>query len=200
MNSSKDNVDSVLVLPRTSAASYVRQHVVAHMELSMDHTDLAYRVSNEPARTRRALINNDDMSRALQSLVHATDGARSVQPTMYVYNTVSGPILDLECRETYLPTSKAAPQKLTKAQRQKQAAKAERAKSGRLAKEEISQAQLNALRTLENKLRCSAHHTFCRVIKGGHQEITPRSMHIWALHIVSQSELLQVFAIRHHEL
>jgi len=80
------------------------------------------------------------------------------------------------------------------AQRQKEAVKAKRAKSGRLAKEEISQAQLNAQRTLENKLRCSAHDTFCRVIKGGHQQITPRSMHIWALYIVSSDGLLQVFA------
>ena len=76
------------------------------------------------------------------------------------------------------------------AQRQKQAAKAKRAKSGRLEKEEISYAQLIAQRTLENHLRCSAHNTFCRVLKGGHQEFTPRSLHIWAVHIVSQDELL----------
>ena len=59
------------------------------------------------------------------------------------------------------------------AQRQKQAVKAKRAKSGRLGKEEISQGQLNAQRMLENNLRCSARNAFCRVIKGGHQEITP---------------------------
>jgi len=54
-----------------------------------------------------------------------------------------------------------------------------------MVKEEISQAQLTALRTLENTLRCSAHDKFCRVVKGGHQEITPRTRHIWAIHIVS---------------
>lgn len=88
MDPSKDNVNSVLVLPRTSAVSYVREHIIAQMELAADHSDLAYRISNEPARIKHALVNNDDMARAWQSLGHATDVARSVQPMMYIHNTV----------------------------------------------------------------------------------------------------------------
>ena len=99
MNPSKDNINSVLVLPRTSAVSYVHEHIIAQMELAADYSDLAYRLSNEPARTKHALVNNDDMARAWQSLGHATDVARSVQPTMYIHNTVCRWFLTSKHRE-----------------------------------------------------------------------------------------------------
>ena len=72
MNPSKDNINSVLVLPCTSAVSYVHEHIIVQMELTADYSDLAYQLSNEPACTKHALVNNNDMARAWQSLGHAT--------------------------------------------------------------------------------------------------------------------------------
>ena len=99
MDPSKDNINAVLVLLHTSAVSYVREHIIAQTGLAADHSDLTYRISNEPARTKHALFDNNDMTRAWQSLGHVTDAARSVQPTMYIYNMVCDWVLISKHRE-----------------------------------------------------------------------------------------------------
>lgn len=90
MNPSKDDVDSLIVLPRPSEASYVREHILTQMELPKDHSDLAYRLSNETSRTRHSLSNDNDMYHALLSLERAIESARSIQLSLHVYNTVCG--------------------------------------------------------------------------------------------------------------
>jgi hypothetical protein len=49
-------------------------------------------VSNEPAH---ALANDDDMLRALLSLGRANDSARSVQPTLHIYNIVCDAVISV---------------------------------------------------------------------------------------------------------